>query len=41
MLFRSPVPQLGQQMRWVRRADLATLEFPEADRELIERLSRG
>ena len=36
-----PVPQLGQQMRWVRRADLATLEFPEADRELIERLSRG
>lgn len=33
-----PVPQIGQEMRWVRRAELSTLEFPEADRELIEML---
>jgi hypothetical protein len=26
---------LGQEMRWTPRAELATLEFPEADRELI------
>jgi 8-oxo-dGTP diphosphatase len=30
-----PIPQLGQQMRWVPRAELATLEFPEADADLI------
>ena len=30
---------LGQEMRWVPRADLATLRFPEADLELIEFLS--
>ncbi len=35
-----PVPQIGQEMRWVKRAELATLEFPEADRELIEMLHR-
>jgi mutator protein MutT len=34
-----PHPLLGQQMRWVPRAELATLEFPEADRELIRRLA--
>jgi 8-oxo-dGTP diphosphatase len=30
-----PEPQLGQQMRWVPRAELATLRFPPADDELI------
>jgi 8-oxo-dGTP diphosphatase len=34
-------PMLGQQMAWVARADLPTLPFPEADRELIVLLSRG
>ncbi len=36
-----PSPQIGQEMRWVTRADLATLEFPPADAELIRRLSSG
>jgi 8-oxo-dGTP diphosphatase len=39
-LNAAPVPQIGQQMQWARREDLATLEFPEADRELIELLRR-
>jgi 8-oxo-dGTP diphosphatase len=34
-----PVPQIGQEMRWVRRADLAELQFPPADAELIRRLA--
>ena len=29
---------LGQEMRWIRRADLDTLVFPPADRELIDLL---
>jgi len=33
-------PVLGQEMRWIRRADLATLAFPPADREVIELLRR-
>jgi 8-oxo-dGTP diphosphatase len=32
-------PLLGQEMRWIRRADLDTLAFPPADRELIDLLS--
>jgi mutator protein MutT len=36
-----PRPLLGQEMKWVPRGELHTLEFPEADRELIERLGRG
>jgi 8-oxo-dGTP diphosphatase len=36
-----PVPQLGQQMRWVARAELPTLGFPPADEELIKRLVAG
>jgi mutator protein MutT len=36
-----PEPQLGQQMAWVSRADLATLNFPEADRDLIALLVTG
>ena len=38
-LHGEPRPLLGQQMRWVPREELATLEFPDADRELITRLS--
>ena len=30
-----PRPLLGQEIRWVPRADLASLEFPPADAELI------
>jgi mutator protein MutT len=35
-----PAPQVGQDMRWVARADLAALEFPPADAELIRLLTR-
>lgn len=31
-------PMVGQQMRWVRRAELSALPFPEADRDLIAQL---
>ena len=34
-----PSPRLGQEIRWVSRADLRTLEFPPADDELIRLLS--
>jgi len=34
-----PTPLLGQEMRWVARADLPTLEFPPADAELIRMLT--
>ncbi len=37
-LAGEPRPLLGQQMRWVPRASLTSLEFPAADRELIDRL---
>ena len=33
-----PQPLLGQEMQWVRRAELGALQFPDADRELIELL---
>ena len=33
-----PQPQLGQDMRWVDRDELATLAFPPADAELIRLL---
>jgi 8-oxo-dGTP diphosphatase len=36
-----PAPQLGQQMQWVSRDELAALQFPPADRELIRLLVRG
>jgi mutator protein MutT len=32
---------LGQEMRWARRNELAALEFPPADAELIELLAKG
>ncbi|MBM3770751.1 MAG: 8-oxo-dGTP diphosphatase MutT [Acidimicrobiia bacterium] len=35
-----PNPQEGQEMRWVARAELASLRFPPADEELIQRLTR-
>jgi 8-oxo-dGTP diphosphatase len=35
-----PKPMMGQGMRWVTRAELASLPFPEADRDLIARLGR-
>ena len=34
-----PKPILGQRVRWVSRAELKTLRFPPADRELIEQLT--
>ncbi len=34
-LLGEPQPVLGQEMQWVRREDLAALEFPPADAELI------
>jgi len=40
-LFGEPKPQLGQEMRWVPRAELASLEFPPADAELIAILQRA
>ena len=40
-LLGEPRPQLGQDMRWVRREDLAALEFPPADAELIRMLTQA
>jgi mutator protein MutT len=39
-LAGDPRAQLGQEMRWVTRAELVRLQFPEADRTLIEMLTR-
>lgn len=39
VLRGEPTPQLGQEMRWVSRADLRTLELPEADRGLVDLLT--
>jgi mutator protein MutT len=36
-----PSARLGQEMRWVTRAELQTLPFPPADRELVARLAGG
>jgi 8-oxo-dGTP diphosphatase len=33
-----PRPQQGQEMRWIERTQLDSLEFPEADAALIARL---
>lgn len=38
-LLDEPTPLLGQEMRWVSRAELRTLQLPEADRGLVELLS--
>lgn len=37
-LLGEPQPQLGQDMRWVARGQLHTLDLPEADRGLISLL---
>jgi 8-oxo-dGTP diphosphatase len=34
-LLGTPVPQLGQEMRWVPREDLHRLDLPDADAALI------
>jgi mutator protein MutT len=36
-----PEARLGQQVQWVERAALTTLAFPDADRELIQLLTRA
>jgi 8-oxo-dGTP diphosphatase len=38
-LAGDPRPQVGQEMQWIARADLARLQFPPADEELIALLS--
>lgn len=40
-LAGEPTPMIGQQMRWVPRAALADLPYPEADADLIRRLVAG
>ena len=40
-LLGEPMPQQGQAVRWVSREELAALDFPPADAELVRRLSRG
>ena len=40
-LLDEPRPMLGQELQWVRRADLRRLRFPPADEELIARLMTG
>jgi 8-oxo-dGTP diphosphatase len=37
-LTAAPHPALGQELRWITRAEFASLEFPQADAELIARL---
>ena len=39
--LNAPVPLLGQEMRWVARDELRSLEFPPADEELIRVLESG
>jgi mutator protein MutT len=34
-----PQPLLGQEMRWVSKAEMRELQFPDADRKLIEVLT--
>jgi 8-oxo-dGTP diphosphatase len=40
-LLGEPRPMLGQEIRWVRREELETLEFPPADAELIKILRQA
>ena len=37
----APRPLLGQEMRWVPRAELQSLGFPPADTELIDLLTKS
>jgi mutator protein MutT len=41
VLRGTPRPLLGQQMKWVPRAELRALNFPPADEELIRRLTES
>jgi 8-oxo-dGTP diphosphatase len=38
VLKGEPKPMMGQDMRWVHRTELASLPFPDADRDLISQL---
>jgi 8-oxo-dGTP diphosphatase len=40
-LLGEPQPCLGQALRWVTRGELAALPVPEADRDLVTRLTQG
>ena len=40
-LKSDPRPVLGQALRWVPRADLASFPLPPADNELVRRLIAG
>lgn len=40
-LTGDPRPLIGQEMRWVSRAELKSLQFPPADDELIVMLMNG
>ena len=40
-LLGDPSPQIGQEMRWVTRAEMAALPFPPADAELIRTIVSG
>jgi 8-oxo-dGTP diphosphatase len=40
-LTGEPTPLLGQEMRWVAREELSSLQFPAADDELIALLRRA
>ncbi len=40
-IIGEPKPLLGQEICWIERHELQTLEFPPADRELIEMLAAG
>ena len=38
-LLTDPRPMLGQEMRWVSSSELKLLQFPEADKDLIDLLT--
>ena len=38
-LLGEPLPQLGQEMRWVTKEELRRLELPPADEELVRLLT--
>jgi len=40
-LLDAPAPQLGQDMRWVPRAELQRLDLPPADQGLVDLLSQS
>jgi mutator protein MutT len=39
-LTTPPIPQLGQEMRWVKREEVHSLTLPPADAELVALLTR-